>query len=243
MQLSSYFHIANSKTPIKVQCMNQHLYNELVKKQLHLYRTVFSNILKQTKKEKCWLPAVQQHFYFVTLYIYFPIHGWQTTCRSPMLRNHNSCTFSRFCSDLGRFSVILSIIWRFCPVPNNGAVVADTSDGSGSKFFDPGRFNFLWLGSGQPFMVWDWFWKKFPLKTSNFSIISPSVQKKYLQVGSKSTRVKGRSASYLLRVKSKIGFCQGPSLANTMSICLQGASSTDDSTMTVRRIVEMPNDC
>jgi len=23
------------------------------------------------------------------------------------------------------------------------------SDGSGSKFFDPGRVNFLWLGSGQ----------------------------------------------------------------------------------------------
>jgi len=28
------------------------------------------------------------------------------------------------------------------------------SDGSGSKNFDPGRVNFLWLGSGQPFMVW-----------------------------------------------------------------------------------------
>jgi len=35
--------------------------------------------------------------------------------------------------------------WTICP---------SSSDGSGSKIFDPGRVNFLWLGSGRPFMVW-----------------------------------------------------------------------------------------
>jgi len=40
---------------------------------------------------------------------------------------------------------------------------------------------------------------------SNFSIVFPSGQKKSLQVGSESTRVKAGSASYLLRVKSKPG--------------------------------------
>jgi len=54
------------------------------------------------------------------------------------------------------------------------------SDGSWSKFFDPGRVRHLWFG----FEFW-----KFPLKTSNFSIIFPSGQKKSLRVGSESTRV------------------------------------------------------
>jgi len=40
---------------------------------------------------------------------------------------------------------------------------------------------------------------------SNFSIFCPSGQKKSLQVGSESTQVGGGSASYLLRVKSKLG--------------------------------------
>jgi len=31
--------------------------------------------------------------------------------------------------------------------------LATGSDGSRSKIFDPGPVNFLWLGSGQPFMV------------------------------------------------------------------------------------------
>jgi len=50
---------------------------------------------------------------------------------------------------------------------------------------------------------------KFPLKMSNFF---PLEQKKSLRVVSKGTRVKGGSASYLLRVKSKLGLGQGPSL-------------------------------
>jgi len=37
-------------------------------------------------------------------------------------------------------------------------------------------------------------------------------QKFLTQVGSKSTRVKGKLVSYLLRVKSKLGSGQGPSL-------------------------------
>jgi len=46
---------------------------------------------------------------------------------------------------------------------------------------------------------------KFPLKIPNFSIFSPSDQKKSLQVGSKSIWVKARLASYLLGVKSMLG--------------------------------------
>jgi len=46
---------------------------------------------------------------------------------------------------------------------------------------------------------------------SNFSIFFPSDQKNCF--GSESTRVEARSASYLLRVKSKLGLGQGPSLA------------------------------
>jgi len=53
-----------------------------------------------------------------------------------------------------------------------------SSDGSGSKIFDRGRANFLWLGSDK---------------------------KKSLRVRSESTQVRGGSASYLLRVKSKLG--------------------------------------
>jgi len=73
------------------------------------------------------------------------------------------------------------------------------NDGSGSKFFDPGQVNFLRLGSGQPSMVLVW---KISPKNVKFFIFLPLVQKKSLWVGSKSTRVKGRLASYLLRVGS-----------------------------------------
>jgi len=84
------------------------------------------------------------------------------------------------------------------------------SDGFGSKIFDPGRVNFLWLGSGRVSHLWFGLeFGKFPLKMSNFS---PSGQKKLLWVGSESTRVKAGSAFYLLRVKSKLGSGQGPSL-------------------------------
>jgi len=43
------------------------------------------------------------------------------------------------------------------------------SDGSRSKIFDPGQVNFLWLGSGQPFMVWVWIWKISPKDVKFFN--------------------------------------------------------------------------
>jgi len=52
---------------------------------------------------------------------------------------------------------------------------------------------------------------------SNLSIFSSSGQKNSLRVGSESTRVKGGSASYLLRVKSKLGSGQGPSPVLTLA--------------------------
>jgi len=70
---------------------------------------------------------------------------------------------------------------------------------SGVKFFWP------WLG--QPFMVWSWVWKISPQNVKFFNFF-PSGQKKSFGVGSKSTRVKGRSASYLLRLKSMLEFGQ-----------------------------------
>jgi len=69
--------------------------------------------------------------------------------------------------------------------------------------FDPGRVSNLWFGFGLG---------KFSLKMSNFKIFFHSGQKNYLRVGSKITQVKGRSASYLLRVKSKLGSGHGLSL-------------------------------
>jgi len=64
------------------------------------------------------------------------------------------------------------------------------------------------MGLVQNFLIRLWFgfeFGKYPLKMSNFSIFFPSNQKKSLRVGSKSTWVKGGSASYLLQVKSKLG--------------------------------------
>jgi len=86
-----------------------------------------------------------------------------------------------------------------------------SSDGSGSKNFDPGR-----VGSGQFFVARVrsgrvshlWFglkFGKFPLKMSNFSIFSPSGQKKLLRVGSESTRVRAGSASYYCGSKVSSG--------------------------------------
>jgi len=66
-----------------------------------------------------------------------------------------------------------------------------------------GQFFVARVGSHQPFMVWVW---KISPKNVKFFNFFPFGSKKYLQVRSKSTRVKGRSASYLLRVKSKLGF-------------------------------------
>jgi len=101
----------------------------------------------------------------------------------------------------------------------NIKIKAMTSDGSGSKIFDPG-----WVGSifvarvGSGWVSHLWFgleFGKFPLKMSNFSIFFPSGKKKLLRVGSESTWVRAGSASYLLQVKSKLGAGQGPSLALT----------------------------
>jgi len=61
--------------------------------------------------------------------------------------------------------------------------------------------------SGQPFMVWVW---KFSPKMSIFFIFFP-LDQKTISLG----RVKGRLASYLLRVKSKLGTGQGPPLVVT----------------------------
>jgi len=90
-----------------------------------------------------------------------------------------------------------------------------TSDGSESKSFDPGWVGSIFCGSGWVRHLWFGFdFGKFPLKMSNFSIF-PFRSKKSLWVGSKYTRVKGRLASYLLQVKSKFGWGQGPSLLKT----------------------------
>jgi len=73
------------------------------------------------------------------------------------------------------------------------------------------------MGPGQFFVTHLWFeFGKFPLK---ISIFFPSGQEKSHWVGSKSTQVKCRMASYLLRVKSILGLGQGPSLVKTI-ICL-----------------------
>jgi len=75
-----------------------------------------------------------------------------------------------------------------------------------SLVMGPGQFFVARVGLGQVSHLWFGFeFGKFPLKESNFSIFFSSGQKNYLRVGSESTRVKGKSASYLLRVKSKLG--------------------------------------
>jgi len=89
----------------------------------------------------------------------------------------------------------------------------DTSDVN--LVIGQGQFFAARIGLGQPYMVCVWIWKISP-KNVNFF---PSDQKKFLGVGFKSTRVKGGLASYLLRVKSKLGSGQGPPL-ECMSICL-----------------------
>jgi len=63
------------------------------------------------------------------------------------------------------------------------------SDGSGSKFLTR-------VGLDQPFIVWVWIWKISPKNVKFFN---------FFLFGSESTRVEGGSASYLLRVKSKLG--------------------------------------
>jgi len=92
--------------------------------------------------------------------------------------------------------------------------------GTGQKFLTwvgSGQFFVARVGSGQPFMVWARIWKISPKNVKFFNFF-PSGKKKSLRVGSESTRVRAGSASYLLRVKSKLGLGQvgsgqGPSLA------------------------------
>jgi len=108
----------------------------------------------------------------------------------------------------------LILVWNFLSMHSWLGIVITCSDGSGSKIFDPGRVNFLWLGlgrSGQPSMVWVWVWKISPKNIKFFNFFTFG-SKKSLRVGSESTRVKGGLASYLLQVKSKLGPGQGPSL-------------------------------
>jgi len=50
-----------------------------------------------------------------------------------------------------------------------------------------------------------WVWKNFPEKYQILQFFPFWVQKKYHRVGSKNTRVKPMSASYLLHVKSMLG--------------------------------------
>jgi len=74
-----------------------------------------------------------------------------------------------------------------------------------------GQFFVAWLRSDQLSLVWVW---KISTKNANFFYLFPFESKKSLWVGSKSTRVEGRLASYLLQVKSTLGLGQGPSLGN-----------------------------
>jgi len=79
--------------------------------------------------------------------------------------------------------------------------------GPGQKFLTlvgSGQFFVARVGLGQPFIVWVWISKIFPKNVKFFNFF-PSVKKKLLRVGSESTQVKAGLASYLLRVKSKLG--------------------------------------
>jgi len=68
-------------------------------------------------------------------------------------------------------------------------------------------------------MVWIWILKISPKNVKFFNFF-PFRSKKLLRVGSESTQVEAGSASYLLRVKSKLGSGQGPSLKCTKKVKL-----------------------
>jgi len=85
-----------------------------------------------------------------------------------------------------------------------------TSHGSGSKIFQPRSCR-----SDQPSLIWVQIWKISP-KNYNFFNFFLFGSKKSFPVGSKSTQVKNRSASYLLQVKSMLGSGQGPSLGSCL---------------------------
>jgi len=76
--------------------------------------------------------------------------------------------------------------------------------GSGQKNLtqvQPGHFFVAWVGSGQPFMIWAGVWKISPKNVKFFNFFPFASKKNILG-----------SASYLLRVKSKLESGQGPSL-------------------------------
>jgi len=99
------------------------------------------------------------------------------------MNKFQSCLRYKWCLKLFYFSIVM---------------------GSGQTFLT--RVGLIFCGSGRVSHLWFGLkFRKFPLKMSNFSIFS-------LRVGSKSTRVKSGSAFYLMRVKSKLGSGQGPSL-------------------------------
>jgi len=80
----------------------------------------------------------------------------------------------------------------------------------------PDQNFFTRVGSGRVSHLWFGFeFGKFPLKMSIFQLFSLRVKKKSLRVGSETTQVEGGSASYLLKVKSKLRSGQGPFLLSS----------------------------
>jgi len=97
----------------------------------------------------------------------------------------------------------------------NISLLVLSSDGSGSKNFDPRWVNFLWLWSGrvwsgQPFMVWVWIWKISPENVKFFNFFP--FRSKKISLGWVRKYPGQRRVSILLRVKSMLGLGQGPSL-------------------------------
>jgi len=106
----------------------------------------------------------------------------------------------------GKFPLIKSNFLIFFPLAQKN-LFGLVQKVPGSKLGQPliyccSKVSHLWLGFE---------FGQFPLKMSKFSIFCPSGQKKSLWVGSKSTRIKGWSAFYLLRIKRELRSGQGPS--------------------------------
>jgi len=112
----------------------------------------------------------------------FPIVMHLLVCQN---RSSNKSVFALFQSGIWNHKTTLKDIGT--PFLTDRDLLNFSSDGSGSKIFEPGRVSHLWFGFE--------FGKFF-----------------HFRVGSESTGVKGGLASYLLQVKSKLGSGQGPSL-------------------------------